>query len=76
MTGGSSSGSAGAVAGDWCPLARLRHHGSIRVPSSLCGIFSAETTYGRLSRRGAFPFVGASTISGLLDTRRTISPWL
>ena len=32
-------------------------NGSIRVPSSLCGIFGLKPTFGRLSRRGSFPFV-------------------
>ena len=34
-------------------------NGSIRVPSSLCGLFGLKPTYGRLSRAGSFPFVDA-----------------
>jgi 1-carboxybiuret hydrolase len=60
MTGGSSSGSGGAVAGGLVPLALGSDtNGSIRVPSSFCGIFGLKPTYGRLSRARTFPFVGA-----------------
>jgi 1-carboxybiuret hydrolase len=58
MTGGSSGGSGGAVAGRLVPLALGSDtNGSIRVPSSLCGIFGLKPTYGRLPRTGSFPFV-------------------
>jgi aspartyl-tRNA(Asn)/glutamyl-tRNA(Gln) amidotransferase subunit A len=60
MTGGSSGGSGGAVGGGLVPLALGSDtNGSIRVPSSLCGIFGLKPTYGRLSRARSFPFVAS-----------------
>jgi aspartyl-tRNA(Asn)/glutamyl-tRNA(Gln) amidotransferase subunit A len=63
VAGGSSSGAAVAVAGGLSPCAiGSDTGGSIRAPSSFCGIVGFKTTEGRIDKQGVFP------LSHTLDT--------
>jgi aspartyl-tRNA(Asn)/glutamyl-tRNA(Gln) amidotransferase subunit A len=56
VSGGSSGGSAAAIAADMCFGALgTDTGGSIRIPASMCGIVGFKPTYGRVSTRGVIP---------------------
>jgi aspartyl-tRNA(Asn)/glutamyl-tRNA(Gln) amidotransferase subunit A len=58
LAGGSSGGSAAAVAAGMLPLTLGSDtNGSIRVPAALCGLYGLKPAHGSLPMGGVFPFV-------------------
>lgn len=73
--GGSSGGSAAAVAARITPIAiGTDTGGSVRVPAALCGTFGLKVTYSRVPIDGVFPLVSSiDTVGPLADSMENIS---
>lgn len=81
VTGGTSSGSAAAVAADLCTFALgTDTGGSIRQPAALCGVVGLKPSYGRVSRFGAIAITSSTDqigpITKSVEDARLVLEWI
>lgn len=83
IPGGSSSGSAAAVAAGLCDFSLgTDTGGSVRIPACCCGVFGFKPTFGRVSRAGVMPALSsldcvgpfAADLPRLIEAMRAIDP--